>query len=136
MAKRRWRRLLPDMRKEIIRMAAKGSTTTEIIEGLDLSEGVVCRVLRPFGGVFRPEAWAPSSARLSLDERIEIRLGLERGWSLRTIAASMGRHVSTVSREVAANAGRKAYRPTKAQARAARSSTAQADEARDERGAA
>lgn len=120
MAKRRWRRLLPDTRREVIRMSAKGATTPEIIEALDLSEGVVCRVLRPFGGVFRPDAWTPSSARLSLDERIEIRLGLERGWSLRTIAARIGRHVSTVSREVAANAGRRAYRPTKAHARAAR----------------
>lgn len=120
MAKRRWRRLLPDTRREVIRMSAKGATTPEIIEALDLSEGVVCRVLRPFGGVFRPEAWTPCSARLSLDERIEIRLGLERRWSLRTIAASIGRHASTVSREVAGSGGRKCYRPTKAHARAAR----------------
>ncbi len=120
MATRRWKRLLPDTRREIIRMAAKGASNPEIIEALDLSEGVVCRVLIPFGGVFRPEAWTPSSARLSLDERIEIKLGIERGWSLRAIAASIGRHVSTVSREVTANGGRKWYRPMKAQARAAR----------------
>jgi IS30 family transposase len=120
MAKRRWVRLLPDVRREIIRRAARGATTTEIMETLDLSDGAVCRALRPLGGVFRPDMWTASSARLSLEERIEIRLGLERGWSLRRIAASIGRNVSTVSREVKSNGGRRIYRPTKAQERAAR----------------
>jgi IS30 family transposase len=120
MAKRRWVRLLPDMRREIIRMAAKGATTTEIMEALDLSDGAVCRALRPLGGVFRPDMWTSSSARLSLDERIEIRLGIERGWSYRRIATSIGRHASTVHREVASNGGRRSYRPTKAQERAGR----------------
>jgi len=61
----------------------------------------------------RPAAvtdWNPSPARLSVEEREEIRAGLERRESFTSIARTMGRSVSTVSREVAANGGRKGYR--------------------------
>ena len=47
---------------------------------------------------------------LSLDDREEIRVGLERGETLTAIAARIGPVVSTVSREVKANGGRDAYR--------------------------
>jgi IS30 family transposase len=56
-----------------------------------------------------PVVWNPSPARLSLGEREEIRVGLESGDSFTAIAAAIGRAVSTVSREVAANGGREAY---------------------------
>ena len=56
-----------------------------------------------------PVAWNPSPARLSLAEREEIRVGVERGNTFTAIAARIGRAVSTVSREVAANGGRDAY---------------------------
>ena len=52
----------------------------------------------------------PVAARLSLREREEIRVGLERGATFTAIARVIGRAVSTVSREVAANGGRDAYR--------------------------
>jgi len=38
------------------------------------------------GGVFRPEQWAVSKARLSIDERVEIALGLRDGLSFTVIA--------------------------------------------------
>ena len=60
----------------------------------------------------------PTGKRLSLDERVEVRLGLDRGWSLRRIGAGLGRPASTVCREVAANGGRRGYRPVAAQRRA------------------
>jgi IS30 family transposase len=88
------------------------------MEELDVTHGVVFRVLEPFGGVIRVENWTPSEARLSLEERIEIKLGVERGWSLRKIGHSIGRHASTVCRELAANGGHEHYRPMPAHARA------------------
>ena len=54
-------------------------------------------------------AWNPSPARLSLAEREEIRVGVVRGNTFTAIAARIGRAVSTVSREVAADGGRDAY---------------------------
>ena len=51
-----------------------------------------------------------SASRLSLDEREEISRGLAGGESLRVIARKLGRASSTVSREVAANGGRRRYR--------------------------
>jgi IS30 family transposase len=49
-------------------------------------------------------------ARLSLEEREEIALGIASGLSLSGIARGVGRPVSTVSREVARNGGRGRYR--------------------------
>lgn len=54
----------------------------------------------------------------SLDEREEISRGLAAGNSLRQIAATISRSVSTVSREVQRNGGRDAYRAGKADRRA------------------
>jgi IS30 family transposase len=58
----------------------------------------------------RPVEWVPRRGALSIEEREEILRGLSRGDTLRTIARQLGRHPSTVSREVNANGGRAAYR--------------------------
>jgi IS30 family transposase len=113
--KRRWRRLPPEVRRDIIRLAAKGRSWEEIRFEIDCAIGTVSNVLRPFGGCYRPPMWQVSPARLSLPDRVEIRLGLERGWSLRRIAAGLGRAPSTVSREVGARGGRRGYQPFAAQ---------------------
>jgi IS30 family transposase len=52
----------------------------------------------------------PSPARLSLQEREEIRVGPERGDTFTAIANELGRAVSTVTREVNGNGGREGYR--------------------------
>jgi transposase, IS30 family len=49
---------------------------------------------------------------------VEIRVGLERGWSYRRIGAQLGRAGSTVCREVAAGGGRHCYKPVPAHQRA------------------
>jgi IS30 family transposase len=108
---KQWRRLDPDARREIIKMAAQGATYMEIVRALDRPLVTVGRVLRPLGGVIRKEQWSCSRFRLSLDERVEILLGLERGDSFTTIAARLGRAVSTVSREVNNHGGRAGYKP-------------------------
>ncbi len=55
------------------------------------------------------------AARLSRAEREEIRVGVVRGWSYRRIAVSVGRHASTIHREVTRNGGRGGYRAATAQ---------------------
>jgi IS30 family transposase len=117
--RRRYRRVTPDKRRDIIRLAAQGLTEKDIAAAVDVSHGAVGIVVRPFGGVMRKEIWTPSGARLSLDDRVEISVGLGRGRSLRAIARCLHRAASTVSREVAANGGRHAYDPAAAHRRAA-----------------
>ena len=65
--------------------------------------------LRPHGGI-RPAPRRRSRHGLSLVEREEISRGLARGASLRSIAASLGRAASTLSRELRRNGGRERYR--------------------------
>jgi IS30 family transposase len=67
----------------------------------------------------RPRPPGSSELRLSLREREEIPRGLAAGESLRRVAAGLGRAPSTISREVAVNGGRRAYRALSAD-RAAR----------------
>jgi IS30 family transposase len=109
-----------EIRREVIKRAARGETYDHIVAELDLSLGVVWRVMKPLGGVIRVEDWKPSSARLSLDDRVEIKLGLERRLSFRLIGRLIGRNASTICREVNANGGRDDYRPMSAHERAGR----------------
>ena len=57
---------------------------------------------------------------LSASEREEIRVGIEAGASDEAIASRIGRHRSTIWREIAANGGRRCYRAAMAEERAAR----------------
>jgi IS30 family transposase len=93
-------------------------TQQEIADRVDILQRQVSYWLRPYGGVIRKELWEPTSGRLGLDDRIEIRLGLEREEPLRAIARRLSRNVSTISREVGANGGRRAYKPMTAHRRA------------------
>src|SRR5687767_8728034 len=116
---RRQRRLDPDLKRQIIRLTAKGATYREVLEQVDTSMGSITIALREWGGVTRSDqSWEPSPARLSLEERLEIRVGLEMGRSMSAIARGLGRSPSTICREVKANGGRDDYRPAAAHARA------------------
>lgn len=108
---RRWQVLSEDKRRQIIRLSGTGATPGAIAVEVGVSTQTVRNIVRPLGGVIRPELWQPSDARLSLDERIEIKLGLEAGRSFRSIADAIGRNASTVCREVNAHGGRTSYRP-------------------------
>jgi IS30 family transposase len=107
-----------DLRREITRLATTGMLQRDVAKTLGVSQQLVSLVLAPKGGVYRVEDWRTSDARLSLEDRIEIGLGCQRGESLRVIARRLGRCPSTVCREVAANGGRLWYRPMKAHKRA------------------
>ena len=119
MVKRRWHRITPEVRREIISLAAKGAGYEEIARVVGRSVGSISAILRPLGGVVRPGSGQPSRARLSLDDRVEIRVRLERGWSFQAIGAAVGRHRSTVCREVNRNGGPGRYRPMAAHLAAA-----------------
>jgi transposase, IS30 family len=105
-------RVPDDVRAQIIHLAAHGARYNEITSQILVSRQTVRRLLEPLGGVVRSEDWQHVSAsRLSIDQRIEIGLGLAHGESCRFIAARIGRAPSTVSREIKANGGRRRYRP-------------------------
>lgn len=115
---REWRRITPEKRREIIRLSASGATLEEMAQQVERSTGSVSIVVRSLGGVTRKEMWNPGGRRLSLEERIEIKLGLEQGLSLRAIARRIDRDPATVCRELKASGGRGKYLPLKAQRRA------------------
>ena len=97
----------------------QGWTLQAIGSELGCSKLSVRRVIR-----WRQEAgwaradWSPGGNRLGLDDREEISRGLAYGHSYAAIARGMGRSVSTISREVAANGGRGGYRAAVAHRRA------------------
>jgi IS30 family transposase len=108
-------RLSAELRRDVMRLGAKGFSYREISGRLSLSKTAVGVVLRPLGGVIRRDMLEVSGCHLSLAERVEIRVGLGAGESLRHIATRLGRSPSTISREVAAGGGARRYRPVRAQ---------------------
>jgi len=114
------KRISPEREREVRRLAAKGHGLREIGRILGCSRNAVTNTLGREPRPLPATAWNPSAARLSLGEREEIRAGLERDESFTAIAWRLGRAVSTVSREVAANGGRSDYRAWRAHERAAR----------------
>jgi transposase, IS30 family len=118
MSKPRWHRLPPELRREVMRLAARGRSYTQIQAELGLSLGTLWSILHPLGGVIRKDMLAPTGRRLSLEERVDIRVGLERGWSYHRIGAELGRSASTICREVTAGGGRAHYQPVACHQRA------------------
>ncbi len=90
-----------------------GDSLHEIAGLFDRAHSSVRGVLLETGGI-RPRPRRRSRLALTLAEREEISRGLVAGQSLRSIAASLGRAPSTVSREINRNGGRRDYRASKA----------------------
>jgi transposase, IS30 family len=108
--KRVWRLPL-EVRARIVQMSLEGFTHPEIIEAVRVSAGSVVNVLRDAGGMLRRVERVSVKGRLSLEDRTEIYAGLARGESGVVIGGRLGKHPSTITREIAANGGRGAYRP-------------------------
>ena len=106
-------------RWRIAELSAQGWTTRLIAKEVGRGHGVVATHLRLMR---RSPVREPvrSALRLSLAEREEISRGLVAGESLRAIARRLGRASSTISREVAANGGRRRYRACRADKSAVR----------------
>jgi IS30 family transposase len=92
----------------------KGESLHAIARLFDRSHGSIAGVLARTGGI-RPPQRRRSRQALTLTEREEISRGVVAGQSLRSIAMSIGRASSTVSREINRNGGRRAYRASKAE---------------------
>jgi IS30 family transposase len=106
-------------RWRIAELSAQGLTTRLIATEIGRGRYAVAKHLRLMR---RPPASEPvrSPLRLSLSEREEISRGLAGGESLRSIARRLARSPSTISREVAANGGRRRYRACRADRAAVR----------------
>jgi IS30 family transposase len=111
MAKRVWRRLTPEVRREVIRLAALGWAQVDIARAVCRSHGSVQNVLRSVGGLVRSERLGQPAGRLSIDDRAQIHAGLQAAATFTAIAAVIGVSVSTVSREVNDHGGRDGYLP-------------------------
>ena len=106
---RGYRRFSSADEDEIWARLRAGHAAKPTARALGLTAGGVRAYLVRCGGI-RPAPRRRSAGRLSVAEREEISRGLAAGWSLRAIAAGLGRAPSTVSREVAVNGGRDRYR--------------------------
>lgn len=96
---------------------ARGATLVEAAEVAGIGRNTVWRRVAEEGVVVLRDR-KPRPGALSLEEREEIRVGIERGDPDGVIAARLGRHRCTVWREIKANGGRGSYRAYRAQDRA------------------
>jgi IS30 family transposase len=90
-----------------------GDSLHQIARLFDRHHSSVRGILAETGGI-RPQLRHRARLALTLAEREEISRGMVAGRSLRSIAASLGRAPSTVSREINRNGGRRGYRASTA----------------------
>jgi transposase, IS30 family len=93
----------------VMELLSSGRSADEAGEAVGCTGRSVNRLVVALGGV-RARTRPRSSLRLSLGEREEIRVGLQAGDSFAVIGRRIGRHASTVCREVNNNGGRRRYR--------------------------
>ena len=89
----------------------RGESMSSIGRGFDRASSSIYPLLARTGGI-RPPARRRSRLALTLSEREEISRGLIAKQSLRSIARTLNRSASTISREVRRNGGRARYRAT------------------------
>jgi len=91
----------------------KGDSLETIARLFERGHSSVQRILQVAGGI-RPAQSRRSRLALTASEREEISRGVVAGRSLRSIAASLSRAPSTVSREISRNGDRQGYRASQA----------------------
>ena len=99
--------------REVWDRRQSGESLRSIGRRLGRSSGSIRAFVESWGGV-APRVRCRSVCHLSVTEREEISRGLAAGESLRCIAGRLGRAPSTISRELARNGGRRAYRAHRA----------------------
>jgi IS30 family transposase len=100
-------------REELWRRYKAGETILGIGRALGQRTTNLYRVLQGAGGIAPPQR-TRSPRVLSFGEREEISRGIAAGDTLRAIARSLNRAVSTVSQEVSRHGGRRCYRAAQA----------------------
>ena len=113
------KRLSESDRGELQRRVSEGETFASAAAAVGCSTKSVQRFMARTGGI-RPRVHERSPLRLSLAEREELSRGLLTGDSLRQIAARLHRATSTISREIASNGHRDAYRAWRGERSAAK----------------
>jgi IS30 family transposase len=91
----------------------KGETLHQIARLFDRYHSSIQRIVAETGGI-RPAERRRSRLALTLTEREEISRAVVSGRSIRSLADSLGRAPSTVSREIRRNGGRGGYRASRA----------------------
>lgn len=91
----------------------KGDSLQQIAQLFDRHHPSIQRILAESGGI-RPAQRRRSRLALTLAEREEISRALVAGQSLRSIATSLGRAPSTISREINRNGDQECYRASQA----------------------
>ena len=91
----------------------KGESLQHIAQLFDRNHSSIQRILAETGGI-RPAQRCRSRLALTLAEREEISRAVVAGHSIRSIAASLGRAPSTISREIKRNGGPGCYRASQA----------------------
>lgn len=91
----------------------QGETLHEIARLFDRGHSSIAGILAQTGGI-PPAARCRSKLALTAAEREEISRAVVAGSSIRSIALSLGRAASTISRELKRNGGQDAYRATQA----------------------
>jgi hypothetical protein len=116
MAKRRRRPFTATESAEVWDRWQRGEGLSFIGRAFGKKSSQIFAHLKPHGGI-RPASRKRSRAMLSMDEREEISRGVAAGVSLRSIATSLHRAPSTVSRELRRNGGQRKYRAAAADSR-------------------
>jgi IS30 family transposase len=102
--------LSAEQKELAFRLRSQGWRLTDIAKEIGCTGpmvGLMVRTGKHLEG--HPFGWEPRSGCLTIREREQILLGIGRGESLSSIARSLGRSTSTITREVNANGGRELY---------------------------
>jgi transposase, IS30 family len=112
-------RLTQEQKSLAFRLRKEGLNLAEIARQICCHRSLLSVMFRnKRSAVGTPPSWTPRDGRLTIDDREQILLGLRAEHSMSDIARGLGRHPSTVTREVNANGGRHDYRAWRAHQRA------------------